>query len=480
MKLFIFNFIVPIVLGISVGLLVLGEARGLLFVSIFIYAVSAILYSSYQNIFIYTILGVLFFNNYIFSILNLSSPFRGYIDEITTIGLLILFFINKSLSIKKHESHWIGRYLLLFIEIAIISACINVVSWLVMVNYLSSMLKPLIIFYIIVESQWSERQLKKLVWALFSIGGIQAAFVIKQTLSGVSLGMTQSALFDIGTGTLGTGMQHHVGYLLLIMLFLSFGLCLMTKKLPYFVMAIFFAFSFYLTHTYHALVFIPIVLCILLLLMFKKIPNTYIIWFLLLSVFFSVVMYSMGKERVEKIITADEWRKSGKVQSYQNLLLKLPSELSYIGILVGAGPGMYASEIAIKNKPPLYMKYVFKIISNMEHDAMASTWNFPWTSIIALLGELGLIGFVLYILILLRITYALQKVVISERYSPFWRGLSLGNMGAILFIICMAFIMSAFEDMNMTYPIYILASIILSLSRNYPKTLRRIMRAQAI
>src|SRR3989338_5712427 len=147
MRISIFNFFITTLLGVSVGLLLLGEMYGLPFIAVFIYIVSLVLYSRYQNVFLYAVLGYLFFGNFILGVLHVRLPFQGYLDELITYGLLSLFFLNKSLSKRVDCCPWIKKYIFIFLTIIFISACVNTVSFKIVFNYISTILKPIVLFY---------------------------------------------------------------------------------------------------------------------------------------------------------------------------------------------------------------------------------------------------------------------------------------------------------------------------------------------
>ena len=460
----IFNLCLTALLGISVGLVLLGKVYGLPFIFIFIYFISVLLYTRFQNVFLYAVLSYLFFGNTILGALHLSIPFQSYLDEALTYGLLSLFLLHKSFEKKPMPTPGYKKYAFGLCLIIFVSACLNAISPVTFVNYTATLLKPFAILYMIAESEWNEHQLKRLIYFLIAIGLVEGCLIIGQVYSGLSLGLGEGDLLDIGTGSLGEGLQHHLGYLLLAIFFLTGFIFLYTKSFLFLILSIFSAVCLHLTHTYHVLVIIPLILFFLICFIRQKIPFLVIVFLLLIfPIAFFCAPQILGEKQLEKL-NLDELKASGKFQSYQNLFLKLPKEL-HGGAIIGAGPGTYASKIASKNKAPLYEKYVYSIVANMSPGSRGSTFNFPWTSAIALWGELGPLGFILYFLSLMKLIGEVRSVIFSPQYSSFWRGAAMGSLCNLLFIAIMAFIVTAFEDMYMTYPIYMLGAIILALRR---------------
>ena len=452
-----------IILGLSVAALLIGNMYSLPIVVIFVGILAAALYFRQPTFFLYLITVYLFFGDYILNKLGIYLPQFGFLDEALAFGVLILFLAQRWVKHEKSQISWLPNYTLGLLGVILVSAFVNQVDTVLTFNFASTLFKPIILFYIIIESNFSEGQLYNLLKFVIGIGVVQGLIVLQQ----YGLGLLSGAgTMDVATGTLGFGLQHHVGYLLLILAIIVGSIFINERKQWQFMLASIFAIGFFITNALHALLLLPVVILLLFVSIGRKISTkARIVAFMLIPISFVIIMSLAGEEKIANTFEPETLLQTGKLISYQTLITELPKELSFPGMIFGAGPGMYASEVAVKNRSTLFMKYVFPITANMPDDAKSSTMNFPWTSIIAMLGELGPFGLLLYSLLLLKIYRELRKVYWGFSTPPFWKGLAFGTMGAIIFMWLMAFIMTAFEDMFMTYPVFIISGVIIAWSR---------------
>ena len=456
-------------LNLSFALLLTGSNKGLLAAGAFTVIITAALYLKYPVIFLYFLIGYLFLGNFFLTKLSINLPMKGYIDEVMAFGVLGMFLVRKWTTGQQTKFKWVEKYLFLFVIAIAASAFINAVHPVTTLNLATSILKPFALFYVIIESPFDKKQLKSLVIFISIIGAVQCFTVLSQFAAGKASGLHQAAMMDVGKGTLSAGLQHHVGYFLLVLCFTFSGLYLNTKRRVFLFGAFFFGTGFLLANAYHALLLVPAVLLLFTLLTTNKgTVKSRIIMLLLIPIFLFVTVQISGNRRVESIASFEKIKKTGKFISYYNLFFKLPNELSIPGLFFGAGPGMYASEIAIKKRPPLFIKYVYNITASWGHDPRASVTNHPWTSVIAFLGELGIIGFTIFFLFFIRIFKEVRARYMDEAFPAFWKGLAFGVLCSLIFLGLLSFVNTAFEDMFLTYPVMALTAAVMSVTHKTP------------
>jgi len=130
---------------------------------------------------------------------------------------------------------------------------------------------------------------------------------------------------------------------------------------------------------------------------------------------------------------------SEKIQGYYSALVELPEEIPTRWL--GAGPGEYGSYTAMFARTPLAEKYI------MYYDDIVSQTGtgvlfYRSSGIIALLGDLGYIGLIVYGLIYFRVSRALFQ---RRRQSIEEKVLAALGMGAVLLLWWESIVLNVFE-----------------------------------
>jgi hypothetical protein len=102
--------------------------------------------------------------------------------------------------------------------------------------------------------------------------------------------------------------------------------------------------------------------------------------------------------------------------AFDNIMNKLPDELT-ISVL-GAGPGQLCSRVALEDKPYYTQKYILRPLNDfiMNTDISPGTWQYPWCTFLAIFGEIGVLGAIIYYALLLSVFIKILKNIKLKLY----------------------------------------------------------------
>ncbi|NRB80871.1 MAG: hypothetical protein HRU38_19745 [Saccharospirillaceae bacterium] len=383
----------------------------------------------------------------------LGGSIAGVLDEIIIIFVFTFsyMFHAKYYGIRKILVH---NLCYIFLFILVLSTIINGVSYSKLINQSLSLIKPTLLFLAIIQIRFSVKKLKFLLSLLLSLAVFESVVVFVQT--------ALSSDADAGYGTLNIGSQHHLGYFLFLVSIVCFSVFFYTKKYVLLFFSVLTFYAFFKTNTQHALITIPLIGIIFYILLFKNMNWIYRFFSLIFPLILIVNTLNFY-ESVDDFLS-DRSGDIGKIIAYQVAFFEISHLYDWHNYLFGLGPASYSSEVAQKMQSPYYSQYVISITDGWGHDKAASTTNHPWSSVISLYVELGMLGILSYLSIVIYIIKEIFAVYFC-RTSLLVKGLALGSLCSFTFWGVMCFIINAAEDMLMTYPVFALAAIVISFSR---------------
>ncbi len=179
-------------------------------------------------------------------------------------------------------------------------------------------------------------------------------------------------------------------------------------------------------------------------------------------------------------ISPVELRSIGKVQAFSNLV-HLYLEAPYY-VLVGVGPGTYSSRAfqllaqigPAVNSPtnvlrdyvpgslidisPLARKYVIPLLFKETYLLGSWTVDGPYTSYVSLLAEVGILGFVFYMLVYWRVVKLVWESMMEayENRDAEMFSLAFASLGGIGLLFQMSFFDNWLEVSRVTVPLWLL------------------------
>jgi len=384
---------------------------------------------------------------------TLGSSIAGVLDELIIVMVFVFSYLfhAKYYGLRRIVVHNLSY---VFLLILVLSALFNGVSYINLFNQSLALFKPILLFLAIVQTRFNEKKLIYLICLILSLTALESFVVLIQT--------RLSSGADAGYGTLNIGGQHHLGYFLYLISVVCLSVFLYVRKYVVLFFSVLFFYCFIKTNTEHALVTVPLIALTLYVLLFKQMSAVV----KLCSLVFPLVLIinAFYFYEVVEVFLSDRAGEVGKIIAYEVAFFEISHLYDWWNYLLGLGPASYSSEVAQKLNTPYYSRYVISITDGWGHDKAASTTNHPWSSFISLYVELGLLGALSYLSIVIYIIKELC-IVYFARSALLVKGLTLGALCCFAFWGVMCFIINAAEDMLITYPVFALAAVIISYSR---------------
>ena len=346
-----------------------------------------------------------------------------------------------------------------FIVIIILSALVNSVPTSQILKYILNWTRPFLVYFLIFYLPWDEDKLNKIANYLITLAfvfqwGGSIAVNFKKMLKGDFFWV------DDFTGTFTFPACEHAAFLLTIVLFVFLGKYFTHKNNKFLVVAVFAFFGIISaqvgTMTVMLLFVISVFFSVLVLFPHKfglsSFKGRFTILVGFVSIFFiglfvwldydnpryrSVVGYSQKKFE-QRVLFSSQFSEIPKILSYYNLGQAYIS--GEINPLLGAGPANYLTGLGKSiSSSPLIEKYgsksLYKVVGQAESQQ---------NSVVGLAGEIGLIGFIVYISLVFSIFRHLWHNK-NYFYKSEWHGLFIGTIGSFIFYLFYASIQNAFE-----------------------------------
>lgn len=387
---------------IVIGLMLTGKPRVFLMLSLF-YGVTKVLAISYVgNVLKYAeeiiFLGLVFFT-YVHSATGKSPIYNGQVKKFYQIfvSLIILIILSGILN----NSSKIG--IIHFIKSYCMFGFVFLVTFKFMINYDSykfiKFLEKLMIVQVILNLGWMAK------------------------INPISNKMIQSPN-DFAIGTLG--YANDVAYMTVMYFFvlLSVFQNSSNKKLKSITLVLLMAMSLglFITYTFHAYLLLGVCFTIYYFVNIKNFRNKAlpIIAAIIISIIFLVINSQLQKNsdsrNLSKLDSANLTKRyerminTAKGQTYYNSFYRLPSEKG-IYFFSGAGPANYMSTPALTRPTPLTFRYLgdfYLTFTGRQEMVGGSITQNPIVGICVIIGELGFIGFILYLALYI---YPVVKVI---------------------------------------------------------------------
>ena len=399
----------------------------------------------------------------------LGIPLPGFIDELFFLPLIAVIAMNW---IQRRQLREATMFPVVFLLLAALSWYVNRPSPFRAVQVTLIMLKSYIIWYYcrLTCTFENDRQLSKWVWGY-------VAFVAVQFLYNV---LWQRALWpryhpDISGGVFGPdalGGAHYVGYFCVFALILLAGWWLSqsskvsrTRRWGVALVALVITYNLvFMTDTKHALFLFPLVFAPFL--FHPHFPVRLRLWLLLCAAVFlglAVTYLQMSTDRMQ----TEHYFRSVKDSPKAEMLYAVTADFQYLVPypLLGAGPGMFASNQARDDRTPLARRYIIpyydearrlKYFKMQGTTIISSVLGSVNTDFFVLMGEFGWLGTVVfygfYLWVAKRLFQKSQQAAADSVESGYF--LALGC--CMIFLVAITVLTSASTVYSLVFPLWMI------------------------
>jgi hypothetical protein len=377
----------------------------------------------------------------------------------------------------------IDRYLIGLLVIGLLSMAFNSGSFFTALAGFRSLLRPLLLFYVVVNLGLDEKYLKRLVILLVILELMQIPICFIQFL-----------LYGGGdqvTGTIGYAASQMTVMLASVFISLLYGLAIVTRSWLYAVVGSLLFFPVLLTEGKAGFFVVPVMVLFLFLTNFllksnSKIRSSTLKYAALIVVAF-VIIFRLSLWLAPIVIPQSDitsfiqqplaifkryevplsetngipLSRLGDIQFAWNLITREPRYT-----LLGYGPGAASPGIqGLAIGGNLYLQYALDP-TFLFGDVSAKYSLYSFTQVSATLQEFGIIGLVTYILMLLAVFRVSLKFGNLPGIDPFWRGINLGFSGAMFAFLAYTVYYRVWYWEASAYVFWGLAAMICTLASN--------------
>lgn len=398
--------------------------------------------------------------------LGLFSHPAVWLDEL----LLVFVFLGLMASIVIKKRSWVRTpidiSMLSIVLLSIASSIAGSVPPHIAILSLRGLLQYVLLFYVLINSDLSEKRFKLLIGILIFISLLHIPFALTQFLS--SGGVTTVYIPDVAFGLYGPGQNNLMGVYLLMTISILIGMVIYSGKRRALWMWIM------------ILLLIPLILSmsrqsyyllpVLLLWMFRQDLRRH------LKVKFAIVVLLSG------LLLGGIWLYSqvveeGKVLDLPTIRRILDSQLQVSGNvggrigylllgydtlqrhalspLLGVGPGMFSSSTGVFFQPPLLRKVL------LQHNAL---WISSHSQVTSVMTEYGFLGIFLFGILFYKL-YAMNRKIFRKAEDSFWKGISMGLDACIFVFVVGAFMGNVWEVQYIAVVFWMLAGILFSVAK---------------
>lgn len=286
-----------------------------------------------------------------------NVPAVSFIDECLALALLVHLVIGKVPNTT--PSVPITKRTFVILGISFVSMIVNFASPVGAIQFVLSIMKPIILFYWVVKFIHDDRLMKFATNYLFFLIFLQVPFVL--------FGLTTLGIAgysgDYATGATITGDAHQVGIYMWLGIILNIALYFTSKRKKYLIfLGLCFSILF-LTSTKQITAILPFVI-ILLLRLQLRITITKIAFFVSILLVMGFALFTYVETIWVRVYGVEQQDQdyyaavegSEKIQGYYSAIYELPDELPIP--LLGAGPGQYGSYVGMNARTLLSEKYI--------------------------------------------------------------------------------------------------------------------------
>lgn len=403
-----------------------------------------------------------------------------YADEaifLILLGLMLAYSGMRNNVFKKPGMAVFKKSYVLLAFVTIASGLINGSKPINLIHFI----KAYLIFgayFIIAREFFSGKDAKSFIKVSVVFMVVQVFLNIGWMFSVNPLKNTRWSINDFATGTIGTA--NNVAYLTAMVFFILYGLfnekLLSKKRLGIIIIGAFMAIGFFITYTMHAYFLLGAGFLIFYLMNYRSISNKalpILLLILIVPVFFLMNRLTADQthgSRFERTFSVENIEKrSGvfyegpKAESYINSFWNLPRE-SALYWVIGAGPGRYMSTPALTRPGGLTFRYLGEFyLTHTGTQAMSggSITQTPLIGVCALFGELGILGFGLYVVLYMMPILQVIRNLNGKRYSDtYQRVLAQAYLPSIAVFLMVNMLVDGWFRLFFVFPLWLWAAII--------------------
>ena len=416
-----------------------------------------------------TVIGLLIFYKIEFGIISylliilfqpklstyISTPLLQNLDELLIIFLTILTIASISTRRIKFSKTFLNKYFYMLLFIILLSTLANQVPYKNLFLFINSIIKPLLLFFIIINMNIREVRSLKLNFLriIMLIGLIQIPFVLYNIYStgGISVALGRS-FYYVGDYIIGTfASSDTVGYLVIINIIISYILYLnersRDKRKLYGLVFTIFCLILIVASVKRLIITLPFIFIIGLIFSSRRKNNIVVItglsFILISSIFFFEKNIFLNKSFFSLNRNVNPLLRVEKINGYYDLFSNARLDMSFKSL--GAGPGMYGSSVAQKLQAPFAEKYINYYTKKITVGG-GGTLMTRSSAVLALISEIGIISFILILAMLFNIykkTTSSLKIIKIHNPINYVYGLSLLSLVPV--VIILSFFQNIFE-----------------------------------
>lgn len=387
-------------------------------------------------------------------VLGILPTQARWLPEAVIFSTLIYVLLRRSgaglIVLKKTP---IDRYIIGLILVGLLSMVVNSAPLFTTLSGFRNLLRPLLLYYVMVNLKLDEKYLKRLMILFFVMELFQLPVIFYQYLI--------YGGGDLASGTLGVSTGQMAVVLASIFMSLFFGLAIVKRSIVYTILGSSLFLPVLLSEGKAGFIIIPGMLAFLFGYNFLSNAGSKTRISLLKYVFILVPLLLIAYRLtlwLVPIVTPDSQlllfleRPAAIFDNYEAPLSKTNGiPLSRVGdiqfawqlisqspqqVLFGYGPGAASNGIQGFGVGRLYATYATDPKYFFGPKNIQFTY-YAFTQVSAMLQEFGLAGLALYLLMLLKIFRRSMKFSKQLEVDPFWQGINLGFSGVFfVFVIC--------------------------------------------
>ena len=409
---------------------------------LFVVTIALVLLFHFPKLVLYSLFIALYILPYPIEVLHvLPIKVANYFDEVFT--FLFLFYLIFISIKRKYIVLPLIKYVALFFFISFISIIANASPFIPGFKFLSSFLKPIVFLYFILNVKLPDKFYLNLFYLIMVIAFIQVFFNIGWFLG---INPLPNPLNypdpDFAIGTFGHKASREVAnyFCLLFISLLIYNKFYHRKKSNVLLMILLLvALSLSASKISFVMLFLSNIIILPMMLNVKVFRYIFLgAVFLIFGVFTLKKVNPLIFDRYMTYASIGI-RANPKIIAYKDILFEVKNDIPFP--LFGAGPGMYASTVAVADRTPLALKYVINP-NFYERDINIAGLRFRQTGIgfirltgfTALAGDIGIIGLIVYLIIYFKVfsfVYSLGK----KTKDKCWKTICFSTAGGLIYII---------------------------------------------
>ena len=406
---------------------------------------------------VYVILFVLwiYFARYFIDTLAWFPSYANWVDELLCIvgwGLVLLDKIERS-----RPRSLLGRSVVYFTVIVLVSNLVASNSLMFPLRYIVSFLKTVPVFYVIVRSELSLVEVKRLggVWIASCLAQIPMVFFQQRMFFFVG----EVGDFDWGQGFLGTNAAHDVAELMVVLILYYFALMIRgvrAKRNMLVILACLLA--LYLTFANHSYPEMAVILVLLIpdFTTLKINPRKLIRYGLGVMVGIGVVFWISivtDAQIIERYLWLPEFDQIGKIQ----VILELQNLLSGVrSILLGLGPATFSSSVALDMKLGVYYNQITAGLLELAGEKGGSILDIPFSTGISVVAETGILGLIAFVAMYAKGVVFIRKHREDYREDNVIHAFYIAFNSLVIIYVFLFFLTNFAENPILTLPFWLL------------------------